>query len=326
METLMKAMVYTRYGPPEVVQLREVTKPVPRANEVLIKVYATTVNRTDCGFRSANYFLTRFFSGLFNPKINVLGCEFAGVVETVGSEVTAFKPGDRVFGYDDSAFGGHAEYKVMAASGALAVIPIGMDYIHAAPLTEGSHYALGNIRAAKVKAGDTAMVYGATGAIGSAAVQLLKYFGAYVVAVCNTKNVDLVKSLGADGVIDYQTQGLMHVDHRFDLIFDAVGKSSFRQCKPLLKRKGLYVSTELGRNSENIFLALVTPLRGNKKVLFPLPSINKADVLLLKSLAEQGLFTPVIDRQFRLEELVEAYHYVETGQKTGNVVVGVQPF
>src|SRR5690606_38204472 len=184
----------------------------------------------------------------------------------------------------------------------------------------------GNIRAAKVKAGDTVMVYGATGAIGSAAVQLLKYFGAYVVAVCNTKNVDLVKSLGADGVIDYQTQGLMHVGHRFDLIFDAVGKSSFSQCKPLLKRKGSYVSTELGRNSENIFLALVTPLRGNKKVLFPLPSINKADVLLLKSLVEQGLFTPVIDRQIRLEELVEAYHYVETGQKTGNVVVGVQPF
>ncbi len=319
----MKTMVYSRYGPPEVVQLREVPKPVPRANEVLIKIHAATVNRTDCGFRSANYFVTRFFSGLFNPKVNILGCEFAGEVEAVGIEVLVFKPGDRVFGYDDSAFGGHAEYKVMAASGALAVIPAGMDYIHAAPLTEGSHYALGNIRAAKVKAGDTVMVYGATGAIGSAAVQLLKYFGAYVVAVSNTKNVDLVKSLGADDVIDYQARDFTQTSRRFDFIFDAVGKSAFGQCRPLLKPKGVYISTELGKNSENIFLALVTPLLGNRKVLFPLPAINKADVLLLKSLAEQGLFTPVIDRQFRLEELVEAYHYVETGQKTGNVVVGV---
>ncbi len=323
-EPRMRAMVYTKYGPPEVVRLLEVTKPVPKAHEVLIKVHATTVNRTDCGFRSANYFVSRFFSGLFSPKIKTLGCEFAGEVEAVGEDVTAFQPGDRVFGFDDTAFGGHAEYKVIVASGALATIPDGMDYAHAAALTEGSHYALGGIRAAQVKEGDTVMVYGATGAIGSAAVQLLKYFGAYVIAVSNTKNIGLVASLGADEVIDYESEDFTKTAHRFDFILDAVGKSSFAQCKPLLKDKGIYISTELGKNSENIFLALITPIGKGKKVLFPLPTISKSDVLFLKGLAETGDFKPVIDRQYPFEQVVEAYRYVETGQKTGNVVITME--
>ncbi|GGC22068.1 NADPH:quinone oxidoreductase [Parapedobacter defluvii] len=319
----MKAMVYTRYGPPEVVQLQEVNLPTVKTNEVRIKIRATTVNRTDCGFRSANYFISRFFSGLLKPKINILGCEFAGEIESVGRDVSNFKPGDRVFGYDDTRFGGHGEYKVMAASGALATIPEGMEYTVAAALTEGSHYALGNIRAARIKQGDTVMVYGATGAIGSAAVQLLKHFGAYVVAVSNTKNVGLVASLGADEVIDYQTQNFTETTHRFNFIFDAVGKRSFRQCKPLLKSKGVYISTELGKNSENIGLALFTPMSGGRKVLFPLPTISRDDVLLIRELASLGSFTPVIDRTYPLEQLVEAYRYTETGQKTGNVVITV---
>jgi len=316
-------MVYTRYGPPEVVQLQEVNLPTVKTNEVRIKIRATTVNRTDCGFRSANYFISRFFSGLLKPKINILGCEFAGEIESVGRDVSNFKPGDRVFGYDDTRFGGHGEYKVMAASGALATIPEGMEYTVAAALTEGSHYALGNIRAARIKQGDTVMVYGATGAIGSAAVQLLKHFGAYVVAVSNTKNVGLVASLGADEVIDYQTQNFTETTHRFNFIFDAVGKRSFRQCKPLLKSKGVYISTELGKNSENIGLALFTPMSGGRKVLFPLPTISRDDVLLIRELASLGSFTPVIDRTYPLEQLVEAYRYTETGQKTGNVVITV---
>ncbi len=320
----MKAMVYTRYGPPEVVRLHEVAIPMIKPGEVLIKIHATTVNRTDCGFRSANYFIVRFFSGLFKPKVKVLGCEFAGEIEAVGEEVSNFNPGDRVFGYDDAQFGGHGEYKVMAASGALAMIPDGMDHVEAAPLTEGSHYALGNIRAAKVKKGDIVMVYGATGAIGSAAVQLLKHFGAYVVAISNTKNVKLVASLGADEVIDYQTQHFIETAHRFDFIFDAVGKRSFRQCKPLLKSKGIYISTELGKNSANVWLALFTSIGGGRKVLFPLPTINQADVLLIRELARSGDFKPVIDRTYPLEQLVEAYRYVETGQKIGNVVVTLE--
>lgn len=319
----MKAAIYTQYGPPEVVSISETGKPVPKDNEVLIRIKATTVNRTDCGFRSAQYFVSRLFSGLFRPNNKVLGCEFAGVLEATGQHVQGFKTGDRVFGYDDDGFGCHAEYKVMDEKGTLALIPEGMDFLQAAALTEGSHYALSNMKAANVKAGDTVLVYGATGAIGSAAVQLLKIYGAYVVAVANTKNTGLVKSLGADEVIDYQTQDFTRTNHRFDFVFDAVGKSSFGQCKPLMKPKGIYISTELGKRSENIGLALTTPLLGGKKVLFPLPVMRKEDLLYLRDMALKGSFRPVIDREYPFDEIVEAYRYVETGQKTGNVVISV---
>ena len=319
----MKAAAHTIYGPPEVTSIREVAKPVIRPDEILIRVRATTVNRTDCGFRSAQYFISRFFSGLFRPKNGILGCEFAGEVVEIGAAVAGFRVGDRVFGYDDNAFGGHAEFKAMTAKGAIALIPDGMDYMVAAALTEGSHYALCNIRSAKIKAGDMAMAYGASGAIGSAAVQLLKYFGAYVVAVVGTQHVELARSLGADEVIDYMTQDFTETQHRFDFIFDAVGKRSFAQCRPLLKPRGVYISTELGKRSENIFLALTTPLWKGKKVLFPLPVIRKEDISLIKELAETGQLRPVIDREYPLEDIVEAYRYVETGQKVGNVVIRV---
>ncbi|RPD39760.1 NAD(P)-dependent alcohol dehydrogenase [Chitinophaga barathri] len=319
----MKAAIYTRYGPPEVVTIRNINKPSPRHNEILVKVHATTVNRTDCGFRSAQYFVSRLFSGLFAPRNKVLGCEFAGEVMETGASVSAFKAGDRVFGYDDAAFGSHAEYKIIPQTGAMAVIPAGMSYAGAAPLTEGSHYALFNIRAAGVKKGDKVMVYGATGAIGSAAVQLLKHFGAYVVAVAGTSHLSLVSSLGADEVIDYQTQDFTQTAHRFDFIFDAVGKRSFGECKPLLKQKGIYISTELGKRSENIFLALTTPITGKKRVLFPLPVIRKEDVLFLQRLAESGEFKPLIDREYPFDNIVDAYRFVETGQKTGNVVIRI---
>lgn len=319
----MKAAVYSRYGPPEVVQLMEVEQPVPRDNEVLIKVYATTVNRTDSGFRSAEYFISRLFSGLFKPKFKTLGNEFAGVIESTGKEVTSFKAGDQVFGYNDTQFGAHAEYMTMAENGAITTLPVNFNFQEAAPLTEGGHYALSDIRAAKVKAGQNVLIYGATGAIGSAAVQLVKYLGAEVTAVCNTKSTELVKSLGADVVIDYTTNDFTRTDQIFDFIFDAVGKSSFGQCKPLLKKSGIYISTELGKNWENIFLALITALFSGKKVLFPLPAINKEDVVFLKELAETGRYKPVTDRRYKLEQIVEAYKYVETGQKTGNVVITV---
>jgi NADPH:quinone reductase-like Zn-dependent oxidoreductase len=319
----MKAIVHKTYGPPEVAQLTEVPKPIPKENEVLIKVFASTVNRTDAGFRSAEYFVSRFWSGLFRPKHQILGSEFAGVIEDIGQAVSSFKKGDKVFGFNDQTFGGHAEYLTIAETDALATIPEGLSFEQAAALTEGSHYALVNIRAAKVQKGQQVMVYGATGAIGSAAVQLLKHFGAIVTAVSNTKNVALVKALGADTVIDYQTQDFTKTNTTFDFIFDAVGKSSFGQCKPLLKDKGIYVSTELGKNGENILLALTTPLWGGKKLLFPIPSISKEDVLLLKGLAQRGEFKPVIDRIYPLAEIVEAYKYVESGQKTGNVILKV---
>ncbi|NNV57243.1 NAD(P)-dependent alcohol dehydrogenase [Limnovirga soli] len=319
----MKAIVYTKYGPPEVAQLMDVAKPTPKDNEVLVKVYASTVNRTDAGFRSAEYFVSRFWSGLLRPKFQILGCEFAGIIEAVGATVTTFKPGDKVFGFIDTSFGGHAEYLTIPESNAIAHIPEGTSFEIAAAITEGAHYALVDIRAAKVTAGQQVLVYGATGAIGSAAVQLLKHVGAIVTAVCDTKNVALVKALGADTVIDYKTRDFTKTENKYAFIFDAVGKSSFGQCKPLLTSKGIYISTELGKNGENIWYALTTPLLGGKKLLFPIPSITKEDVLFLKSLVETGAFKPVIDSYYPLEQIVAAYKYVESGQKTGNVVIKI---
>ncbi|MBO9681381.1 MAG: NAD(P)-dependent alcohol dehydrogenase [Flavisolibacter sp.] len=319
----MKAVVYTKYGPPEVAKLMEVTKPFPKDNEVLIKVYSTTVNRTDSGFRSAEYFISRFWSGLLRPKHQILGCEFAGIIEDIGKSVTTFRKGDKVFGYNDKTCGGHGEYLTIAETDAVTSMPDNLSFDEAAALTEGAHYALVDIRAAKIERGQNVLVYGATGAIGSAAVQLLKHFGATVTAVCNTKNVELVKSLGADVVIDYQTQDFTKTEAKFHFIFDAVGKSSFGQCKPLLTEKGIYISTELGKNGENIFFALTTPLWGGKKLLFPIPSITKQDVIFLKELVQKGEYKPVIDRHYRLDQIVDAYKYVESGQKTGNVVIKI---
>jgi NADPH:quinone reductase-like Zn-dependent oxidoreductase len=319
----MKAIVYTRYGPPEVAKLVDVPKVIPKDNEVLVRVYASTVNRTDAGFRSAEYFISRFWTGLFRPKHQVLGCEFAGVIEDVGKHVTAFKTGDRVFGYNDKTCGGHAEYLTLSETDAITTMPENLSFEEAAAITEGAHYALVDIRAAKVERGQNVLVNGATGAIGSAAVQLLKHFGATVTAVCNAKNVELVKSLGADTVIDYQSQDFLDTEFRYQFIFDAVGKSSFGKCKPLLTEKGIYISTELGRNGENIYYALATSFRKGKKLLFPIPSISKKDVIFLKELVQKGEFRPVIDRRYRLDQIVEAYRYVESGEKTGNVVLQI---
>ena len=319
----MKAAVYTHYGPPEIVHLAEVDKPVAKDNEVLIKISASTVNRTDCGFRSANYFIVRFWSGLIRPKNPVLGCEFAGVIEAIGKNVTLFKPGDKVFGYNDTKFGGHAEYMTMAEDDSLTTMPENISFNEAAAITEGAHYALCDIRAAKIGAGQQVLINGATGAIGSAAVQLVKHLGAGVTAVCDTKNTGLVQSLGADVVIDYLNEDFTTLNTRFDVVFDAVGKSSFRKCLPLLKKGGIYMSTELGYMAQNPFLALITPLFGGKKLLFPMPSISKKDVEFLKELVANGRFRPVIDRSYPLEQIIEAHRYVETGMKTGNVVITI---
>ncbi|MGB3075217.1 MAG: NAD(P)-dependent alcohol dehydrogenase, partial [Chitinophagales bacterium] len=237
---------------------------------------------------------------------------------------TTFKRGDKVFGFNDKTCGGHGEYLTIAETDAFTLIPDNLNFEEAAAITEGAHYALCDLRAAKVTSGQNVMVYGATGAIGSAAVQLLKVLGAHVTAICNTKNIELIKSLGADIIIDYQTEDFSKTEKRFDFIFDAVGKSSFGKCKSLLKKKGIYISTEFGKNAENVFWALTTPVWGRKKVLFPLPTINKEDVIYLKELVEKRMFRPVIDRQYKLEEIVEAYKYVESGQKTGNVIIKIQ--
>ena len=287
----------------------------------MIKVHTTTVNRTDCGFRSAEYFISRFFSGLFRPKNQILGNEFAGEIEAIGKDVKTFLPGEKVFGYNDITFGAHAEFMVMAEDGPITTMPAKLTFGEAAPITEGGHYALCDIRAAKVGKGQRVLVNGATGAIGSAAVQLCQFFGAEVTAVCATQHIELIRSLGVQTVIDYTREDFTKIDDQFDLIFDAVGKSSFGKCKPLLKKGGIYISTELGTGGQNPFLALITPLLGGKKLLFPIPTISKEDVIFLKELVETSQYKPVIDRYYSLEQIVEATRYVETGQKTGNVVI-----
>lgn len=319
----MKAAIYKKYGPPEVVEIAEVEKPNPTENQILVKVHCSSVNRTDTGFRSAEYFISRFWSGLFKPKFQILGSEFSGIVESVGSNVTLFKVGEAVMGFNDKTFGGHAEYLCIDENGAVVKIPKNVDFTTAAVTTEGSHYALVDIVASKIKAGENALVYGATGAIGSAAVQILKHMGVNVTAVSNTKNVDLVKKLGAEEVIDYQTQDFTETQKRFHFIFDAVGKSSFNKCKPLLTERGVYISTELGRNGANVFLALFTPLFSKKKVLFPIPFAKKEDMEFLGNLVEQGAFKPVIEKIYSLDEIQEAHRHAQSGQKTGNLVVKI---
>lgn len=319
----MKAAVSTGYGPPEVVRIAELEKPTAGDNDVLVKVHATTVNRTDCGVRGGKPFVLRFFTGLVRPRATVLGTEFAGEVEAVGGGVTSFQVGDRVFGYNEGPFGAHAEYVVIRDLDRLATMPTNLTYEEAAPGTEGSHYALGLIKVAKIQSGQDVLVYGATGAIGSAAVQLLKSLGARVTAVCDTKNVELVKGLGADRVVDYTTRDFTADDRGYDVVLDAVGKSTFGRCRRLLKPAGIYVSTDLGPLGQNVILPLVTRLFGGKRVIFPLPRYDHGWVIRLKGLIESGEFKPVIDRRYSLDQIVEAYRYVETGQKIGNVVISV---
>jgi NADPH:quinone reductase-like Zn-dependent oxidoreductase len=319
----MKAAVHTSYGPPEVARISEVEKPAAKDNEVLVKVHATTVNRTDCGLRAAEPFVNRFFTGLIRPRVTVLGNEFAGEVEAVGSGVTSFEVGDRVFGYNGSRFGAHAEYLAIPEDGSVATMPANVTFEEAAPSTEGSHYALSLIRKAKIRSGQGVLVNGATGAIGSAAVQLLRRLGADVTAVCDTENVELVRGLGAGRVIDYTAEDFTKDEQTYDVVLDAVGKSSFGRCKRLLKPGGIYLSSDLGPLSQNPILSLITPLFGGKRVMFPIPRDDQDMVRYFKGLVESGEFKPLIDRRYPLDQIVQAYRYVETGQKIGNVVISV---
>jgi len=324
----MKAIVYTKYGPPEVLQLKEVEKPVPKDNEVLIKIYTTTVNRTDCGFRKPEYpLIIRLTNGLFKPKRKILGSELAGEIVSIGKNVKTFKNGDQVFGLTGNNFGAHAEYICLPDEASIVTKPVNMNYEEAAAVCDGLMLAFNYIRKANLQKGQKILIYGASGSIGTAAVQLAKYYGAKVTAVCNTKNLELVKSLGADEIIDYTKDDFTKISKTFDVVFDAVGKSSFFRCKNLIKKGGIYFSTDLGFLVQNLFLALWTSIfrsmPSGKKVLFPIPKVTKEDISFFKELIEAGKYKAVIDRRYTLEQIVEAYRYVETEQKTGNVVITV---
>ena len=324
----MKAVVYDTYGPPDVLRLEEVERPVPVEDEVLVKIHASTVNRLDVHTREANVksgavvsLLSRLVSGVRRPRQRILGSEFAGEVAAVGPAVTGFAVGDHVFGNTGLAFGTHAEFMCMRESARIAQMPAGASFEEAAAITDGALNALWCLRVADLRKGQTIVVYGASGAIGTAGVQLAKYFGADVTAVCNTKNLELVRSLGADSVIDYTKDDFTKNGQTYDVIFDAVGKHSFKRSKGSLKPRGIYLATD---GFQNLFLALWTSRFGQKKVMFQLPPrYAKKDILFLKELVEAGKYRAVIDRCYQLEDVVEAARYVETQQKTGNVVLTI---
>lgn len=318
----MIAVTREQYGAPDALTVKDLPIREPSDGEVLIKVKACTVNRTDGAILTGTPLIMRAFTGIFKPKLKITGTDFAGIVEKVGSDVKQFEVGDRVWGFDDQGLQSHAEYLVISQEAPISLMPGNTPFNDAAASLEGAHYAYNMIR----KSGLTAehakvMVYGATGAIGSAAIQLLKTMNLNTTAVCNSKNVDLIASLGADYVIDYQTEDFTATDERFDFIFDTVGKTSFAACKPILKPKGVYISTELGQNAQNIWLSFLTPLLGKKKVLFPVPTDISGTLTKMNDLLTNGQFKPVIEKTYPLAETRAAFEYVMSGQKTGNVVL-----
>jgi NADPH:quinone reductase-like Zn-dependent oxidoreductase len=319
----VRAVVQDRYGPPSVLRIEEVPKPEPRADEVLIRVRASTVTQSDTHLRGANPFVWRFIVGLRKPRIRTLGVELAGEVEAVGAAVREFKVGDRVFG-GPRGFGAHADYICLRESAPITQMPAGMTFEEAAAVCDGSSEALGPLRAAGLRRGMRLLIYGASGSLGTAAVQIARHEGAHVTAVCNTKNVEIVRSLGADEVIDYTKEDFTKRGEQYDAIIDAVGKYAYYWGRRALKPGGIYVETDLGPHKLHTLAMLVlTRWFGTKRLRFAGGWRNKPDLLFVKGLIEAGEYRPVIDRQYAMEDVAEAHAYVDSWQKTGNVVLRI---
>lgn len=317
----MKAAIHRSYGPPSVLHVEDTDKPIPGEGEILIKVMASTVNRTDCARLRAKPFIMRFFTGLLRPKKLIPGTEFSGEIEAVGSQASTWKAGDRIYGFNDAGLQTHAEYLCLPTTENIAIIPEGISFEQAASMTEGAHYAWNMVNKVDIQPGQQVLVNGASGAIGSAAVQILTYLGARVVAVANTKNLELILGLGAERVIDYEQEDFTRENQQYQFIFDTVGKSSFSACKPLLLPEGIYISSELGRMAQNLWYAMSTASSKGKRVIFPVPSDVKASMEVVRKMIADNRYQSVIDRRYPLAEIREAFEYVETGQKTGNVLV-----
>jgi NADPH:quinone reductase-like Zn-dependent oxidoreductase len=319
----MKAIVVTKYGPPDVLQLKEVEKPVPKDNEVLIRVYATTVTTGDVRIRSLTFapwfwLPGRIMFGFRKPRKKIPGNELAGVIESTGKEVTKFREGDQVFGivWGVSFAGATAEYKCLPEDGMVAIKPANMTYEEAAAIPVGGLTALHFLRKGNIQSGQKVLIYGASGSVGTFAVQLAKYFGAEVTGVCSTTNIEMVKSLGVDIVIDYTREDFTKSGQTYDIIFDAVSKTSFSRCKCSLKKWGRYITLEWP-----FLQKLWTSMVGTKKVIIGIAGENIEDIIFLKELFEEGKLKPVIDRCYPLEQTAEAHRYVDMGHKKGNVVI-----
>ena len=324
----MKAIVHTKYGPAEELQLKEVEKPIPGPNEVLIKIRAASVTTTDCNVRNLTFvpksfrFFAQLMFGFKKPKINILGIDLAGEIETVGKDVKLFKVGDQVFGSGGTKFGCHAEYTCVPEKGALAVKPDFMSWEEAAPISLAGNTALFFIRdLAKIQAGQKILIHGASGAIGTYAVQLARYYGAEVTGVCSAVNVEMVKSLGADKVIDYTKEDFTETNEKYDFVFDVVGKTTFSQCKGILKQKGIYLENML--ELKDFLKIMWTSIAGGKKIKGGVSSEKAENLNFFIELIESGKLKPVIDKCFPLEKTAEAFQYVEQGHKKGNVIITI---
>ena len=330
----MKAIVYHEYGPPEVLKLEEIAKPSPKDNEIMIRVYATSVNIGDIWARNFKAISPREFSmplplwlparmyfGLTKPKINILGSEFAGKVDIVGKNVKRFKKGDEVFGYRGQKMGANAEYLCMPEDGLVTNKPTNMTYEEAAAVPYGALTALNLLRKVDIQPGQSVLIHGASGGIGSAAVQLAKYFGATVTGVCATPRLEFVKALGADQVVDYTKEDFTQNGETYDLIFDILGKSSFSRCKNSLKQNGRYLLASF--KMAQIFQMLWTSMVGDKKVICALSSENQKDLVFIQELVEAGKIKSIIDRSFLPEQAAEAHRYIEKGHKKASVVITI---
>jgi NADPH:quinone reductase-like Zn-dependent oxidoreductase len=320
----MKAMVYGRYGPPEVLHLKEIDKPTPKNKEILIKIHATTVTSGDSRLRRADPFAIRLFNGLTRPKkIRILGNEFAGEIEALGRDVKLFKKGDQVFGQTGLTLGGNAEYICLPEDGTVILKPVNLSYDEAAAIPFGGSTALHFLKKGNIKSGDKVLIYGASGSVGTAAVQLAKYFETEVTGVCGINNVELVQSLGCDKVIDYTKGDFAKSNSKYDIIFDTIGKSPFSQCVTMLKSKGIYLRA-VHMALSSIVQGFWTSITSSKKVVGGIATERKENLIFLKELIEAGRFIPVIDKRYPFERIVEAHKYVDKGHKKGNVVITLQ--
>jgi len=317
----MKASIRRNYCSPSQIRIEQIEKPIPKDDEVLIRVYATTVNRTDCANLTAKPFIMRFVIGLFKPRKIILGTDFAGEVDAIGKNVKSYRIGDKVFGFSDSGSESQAEYITTVIEN-IFPIPENIHYKQAAASLEGAHYAYSFIHKVNIKSGQSILINGATGGIGSALLQFVRQYDVKISATCNTKNIELVKSLGADKIFDYTKEDFTDDTDKYDFVFDTVGKSTFGKCKSLLKEKGIYISSELGPYSQNIFYPLLTSI-SSKKVIFPIPYNKQKTIPYISNLLETGKFKPVIDREYLLEDISKAYEYVIKGEKTGNVLINL---